>query len=137
MTIPGGFPTRRQSFAIFLFAIGFPLSADAQTEGKFRGRVVAEWIEENDHRRMKLTEPFEFVDPRGRRWSVPSGIIVDGASIPQVFWSIIGGPFEGPYRQASVIHDRFCDTRTRSYADVHHMFYEAMLTDKVGPKKRG
>jgi hypothetical protein len=84
---------------------------------------------------MKLTEPFAFVDARGKYWSVPSGVVVDGASIPQFFWSLIGGPFEGPYRQASVIHDRFCDTRTRSYPDVHNMFYEAMLVDGVGPKK--
>ena len=31
--------------------------------------------------------------------------MVDGASIPQTFWSVIGGPFEGGYRKASVIHD--------------------------------
>src|SRR4051794_3284405 len=99
--------TRRQSLALLLFAVGSPQSAFAQAKGTFRGRVVAEWLGGTDHRRMKLTEPFEFVDARGRHWAVPSGVVVDGASIPQPFWSIIGGPFEGAFRQASVVHDRF------------------------------
>jgi Protein of unknown function (DUF1353) len=43
---------------------------------------------------------------------VPAGAIVGGASIPQVFWSIIGGPFEDKYREASVIHDYYCEQKS-------------------------
>ena len=37
--------------------------------------------------------PFSYVDPNGKSWSVRPGTIVNGASIPAAFWSIIGGPF--------------------------------------------
>lgn len=106
--------------------------AQGSQYGQFRGRVVAEWLA--DGRNMRLTEPFEYIDPTGRRWPVPSGTTVDGASIPSVFWSIIGGPFEGRYRGASVIHDHYCDRRTRSYGDVHQSFHLAMLCAGVAQK---
>jgi hypothetical protein len=62
---------------------------------------------------------------------VPRGTSVDGASIPQVFWSLIGGPFEGRYRNASVVHDYYCQVRNRRWQDVHQAFYEAMLASGV------
>jgi uncharacterized protein DUF1353 len=65
---------------------------------------VTRW--EDDGRLMTLVESFAYIDSSGRTWRVPSGVQVDGASIPQVFWSIIGGPFEGRYRNASIIHYR-------------------------------
>jgi Protein of unknown function (DUF1353) len=105
----------------------------AKFEATFRGRVITEWL--SDGRRMRLLEPFEYVAPDGRTWPVPSGITVDGASIPQVFWSLIGGPFEGFYRGPSVIHDYYCATRARPSEQVHRMFYEAMRTAGVGESK--
>lgn len=105
----------------------------AAAPGTFKGRVVAEWLP--DGRRMRLLEPFEYIDPNNRRWPAPAGIIVDGASIPQIFWSLIGGPFEGRYRAASVIHDFYCDTRTRRFREVHRVFYDGMLTAGVDPRR--
>lgn len=104
-------------------------SGYALAQGRFVGDVVARW--EADGRRMTLAEPFQFIDRRDRKWSVPRGVAVDGASIPQVFWSVIGGPFEGRYRNASVIHDYYCDTKSRRWQDVHQVFYEAMLSSGV------
>ena len=97
--------------------------------GRYLGEVVARW--EPDGRTMTLVEPFQYIDRHDRKWSVPRGIAVDGASIPQVFWSVIGGPFEGRYRNASVIHDYYCDAKSRSWQDVHLVFYEAMLASGV------
>lgn len=108
-------------------------SHQSAAQGQFVGRVVAEWLP--DHRRMKLIEPFEYKEASGRRWPVPKDAVVDGASIPQVFWSIIGGPFEGPYRSPSVIHDYFCDVRRRKHEDVHRVFYDSMLNAGVGQSK--
>ena len=59
---------------------------------------------------------------------MPAGTTVDGASIPQIFWTVIGGPFEGKYRSASVVHDFYCQVRTRPFKQVHRVFYDAMLT---------
>ena len=78
---------------------------------------------------MRLLNDYGYVDKNGLAWWVPQGTVVDGASIPQIFWSIIGGPWDGPYRNASVIHDWYCSTRSHPWQDVHRMFYEAMLAN--------
>src|SRR4051812_31635812 len=62
---------------------------------------------------------------------VPERTRVDGASIPQALWSIVGSPFTGKYVQASVIHDYYCDVRVRRWQHVHRIFYEAMLVSGV------
>ena len=97
----------------------------AQDYGHFIGDVVAKWSP--DGRNMVLTQPFVYVDPEGVRWEAPLDSVIDGASIPQFAWSIIGGPFEGKYRAASVIHDVACVNRSRPWATVHRAFYTAML----------
>jgi hypothetical protein len=91
--------------------------------GRFEGDIVAVW--DANGRNMTLREDFAYLDPTGRRWVAPTGAVVDGASIPRLFWTIIGGPFEGKYRNASVVHDVGCVEMQQSWEDVHRMFYEA------------
>lgn len=118
---------------VFLFSGLLPsVSLAVPGTGVYRGRVLAEWTGD---REMKLIEPFEYVDSKSVRWPVPQGTVVDGASIPQFLWSLTGGPFEGAYRAASVVHDHYCIVRTRPHRDVHAMFWEAMLSSGVGPKR--
>jgi hypothetical protein len=88
-----------------------------------------------DGRTFTLRKPYEYDDAALRVWPVENGWVVDGASIPQAFWSIIGGPFEDRYRNASVIHDYYCDVKTRAWQDVHHMFYTAMRANAVNEIK--
>jgi Protein of unknown function (DUF1353) len=90
--------------------------------GKFSGNPKTEMLK--DGRKLKLLEEFTYTDPHRKTWVAPKSWEVDGASIPQVFWSIIGGPLEGPYRNASICHDVECDRKTHSWKDVHRMFYE-------------
>lgn len=99
--------------------------------GKYEGELVTRW--DPDGRHMHLSDGFAFVDQKGTRWSVPKGAKVDGASIPQSLWSVIGGPFSGKYRAASVIHDYYCDVQTRPSKDVHMVFHDAMLASGVTP----
>ena len=100
-----------------------PATTDAAAWGRFEGQVVARW--HDDGREMTLVEPFAYLDPRAVRWEAPAGAVVNGASIPRAFWSVIGGPFSGRFRNASVVHDVACVERTRDWQDVHRMFYEA------------
>lgn len=45
------------------------------------------------------------------RWVwVPAGYLTDGASVPQIFWSLI--PRWGAYGQAAVVHDILCEYLT-------------------------
>jgi hypothetical protein len=80
---------------------------------------------------MKLLAAFVFVDQNGTRWEANIGDKIDGASIPPFLWSIVGSPYVGDYRRASVIHDVYCKSKTRPSKDVHRMFYEAMRADGV------
>src|ERR1700710_1016643 len=84
-----------------------------------------------DGRTVRLLADMTFYDPAETRWAVPAAAVVDGASIPRFLWTIIGGPFEGRYRDASIIHDWFCDRRTRTWQATHRVFYDAMLVSGV------
>ena len=103
-----------------------------QPEDEFIGRVVVEWLtEEAADRTMRLVEDFAYRDPAGKVWRVPAGAEINGASIPAALYSIIGPPFVGDYRRASVLHDYYCRQRTESWKAVHKMFYDAARTGKV------
>ncbi|MEQ1949487.1 MAG: DUF1353 domain-containing protein [Bryobacteraceae bacterium] len=106
--------------------------------GHYDGKVTATWVE---GRNMVLTEDFTYVDGSGTRWDAPRGSTIDGASIPRAFWTVIGGPFEGSYRYASVIHDVYCVRGeqhlpgARPWQKVHRMFYDAMRCSGVPDSK--
>ncbi len=102
----------------------------AQNFGKYVGKVQTEWLD-NDARRMRLLATFSYVDPNGVTWTAPAGWIIDGASIPVFAWSVVGGPFNGKYRDASVIHDVACDQKAQPWEMVHEAFYWAMLASGV------
>lgn len=104
---------------------------------RFEGEVRTEWLtHDGPDRRMRLLEPFAFFDRGGLRWETTVGDEVDGASIPDVLWSkLIGTPFVGDYRRATVLHDIYCQNQTRPHRAVHRMFYEAMRADGV-PRRR-
>ena len=112
-------------YFLLFFLISVTSFAQSSKE-KFLGNVTVQWLD--DGRSMKLLKEFGYIDPNGKKWNVPKNIIVDGASIPQLFWTLIGGPYEGSYRNASVVHDHFCVTKTESWQDVHLMFYNACIT---------
>lgn len=97
--------------------------------GRYTGRLVLHPLV--DGRRMRVLEDFGYFDPKSLHWAVPPNTIVDGASIPRPLWSLIGGPWVGKYRDASVVHDYYCDVRTADWRSVHRMFYHAMLTSGV------
>jgi hypothetical protein len=88
-----------------------------------------------DGRRMHLLNDVSYTDPAKVRWLAPKGSVVDGASIPQPFWSVIGGPWDGKYRFASILHDVACDQRTKPWDEDAKMFYNAMRCSGVDDLK--
>lgn len=106
-----------------------PALAAPPTPAHYVGTLI--YSPNSDGRHMTLVAPFEFVDTDGTSWPVPKGMMTDGASIPQIFWSVMGGPYEGKYRDAAVIHDYYCDVRIRSWQTVDRMFYDAMIASGV------
>ncbi len=119
-------------FGLFLLII----TTSVFSSGYFEGRVIVEWIEdEGPDRKMKLHENIKFTDSSGEQWLAPKGWVVDGASIPRIFWTLIGPPFVGDYRRASVIHDYYCDVKTKPWKTVHRMFYHASIAGDVPESK--
>lgn len=103
--------------------------------GHYSGYVEARW--ENDGRNMTLLSELRYTDPDGKVWIAPAGSEVDGASIPRSLWSLMGGPFEGKYRNASVLHDVSYDQKTRPWSECDRMFYNAMRCSGVGAVEAG
>lgn len=126
---------RRSTPQPLTFAVPAAAEHETGTWGRFLGDVVAKW--EANGRDMTLVEPFGYLDPASVRWDAPAGAVVNGASIPQAFWSLIGGPFEGRFRNASVLHDVACEDRTRPWQAVHRMFHDACRCGGVGPAQAG
>lgn len=100
--------------------------------GRFLSDPVVKLKKEG--RDVELLEDFVFIDSEERAWVAEKGQICNGASIPQAFWSIVGGPFEGKYRNASIVHDAECVKRKRSAPEVHRMFYDACLAGGLPEK---
>ena len=103
--------------------------------GHYSGYVEARW--ENDGRNMTLLSELRYTDPDGVVWIAPSGSVVDGASIPRSLWSLMGGPFEGKYRNGSVLHDVSYDEHTKPWQECDRMFYNAMRCSGVSAVEAG
>ncbi len=97
--------------------------------GYYSGPIETRW--ENDGRSMTLLNELRYTDPKGVVWIAPPGSKVDGASIPRSLWSLMGGPFEGKYRNASVLHDVSYDQHIRPWQECDRMFYNAMRCSGV------
>lgn len=109
--------------------------------GNFSGSPLVELGP--DGRSITLKAPFAFVDRDERTWDVPEGYTADGASIPRFFWTLVGAPLEGRYRDASIIHDYYCekfdepwpDAYKRHWKNVHRAFYYGMRARGVDEVK--
>ena len=103
--------------------------------GYYSGPVDTRW--DSDGRTMTLLSELRYTDPQGVVWIAPAGSVVDGASIPRTLWTVMGGPFEGKYRNGSVLHDVAYEQHNRPWADCDRMFYNAMRCSGVGPVEAG
>ncbi len=115
-----------------ILLLSISVSTSAEPFGAFSAPIKAEWLE--DGRKMRLLEDITYTDPNGMNWLAREGDVVDGASIPGWLWSVVGSPFAGKYRDASVIHDVACQERTRTWEVVHLSFYYAMRASGVPEK---
>jgi hypothetical protein len=104
--------------------------ARASGWGHYSGPIETRW--DDDGVNMVLLTELRYTDPYGEVWVAPAGSKVNGASIPRAFWSLIGGPFEGKYRNASVLHDVAYEEQTRPWEEADRMFYNAMRCSGVG-----
>ena len=56
-------------------------------------------------RNYELMSDFVYVRGNGKVIFIPKGFVTDGASIPRLFWRLVGDPFAPDYICAAVVHD--------------------------------
>src|SRR5262249_33285339 len=90
-------------------------------------------IEQVDATHYKLITALTYTDTANKPWFAPENYVTDGASIPWPLWLIVGSPFTGNYVRAAIIHDVYCDLKSRDWKWVHRTFYDAMIAGGVSP----
>lgn len=60
--------------------------------------------QEND-KIYALISDYSCTLPDGLELHIKRGFDYDGASIPQMFWSLVGSPFTGSHTRAAFVHD--------------------------------
>jgi len=86
---------------------------------------------------FRTAKEIEFIDARPNKWIAPSGTLTDGASIPKMFFKMIGAPRSHEFLNAATLHDAYCgignEGLTQYHSDiwqnVHRMFYDALRVD--------
>ena len=73
---------------------------------------------------------------KGKKYIIPKDFHFDGASIPQLFWSLIGNPLESEFRQSAMKHDWAYITHALSFADANNEFLESLKIHGVSWIKR-
>lgn len=80
--------------------------------------------------------PLVWVDDQGVAHEVPTGFIMDGASIPQALWSVIGHPMTPEFVYPAGKHDYDCVAKREPHRVVHARFGEMLKAEKVGRIRR-
>lgn len=63
--------------------------------------------------------------------TAPMGYTTDGATIPRVFWTFVGSPFQPKFMQAAIIHDWMCNGGY-SVDEMSNLFYCILIDNGVG-----
>ncbi|MFN0316954.1 MAG: DUF1353 domain-containing protein [Burkholderiales bacterium] len=106
-------------------------AAMAAGVGTFLGKVVLEWDDEDGFNRhkIKLLSDFGFQDPAGKKWVAQKGAELDGSSFTPLFEQMVGLPFVGEHRRASLLHDYYAKQLSEPWRDVRRMYYAALLAE--------
>ena len=100
--------------------------------GSFEGKVIVEWLDDPYVLKLRLVNEFAFHDAIGD-WVVPAGSVVDGRSLPTLFVSLVGRPFESNFRQTAVVYDYAVKSKEHSWEESQRMFFDGLLAEGVMP----
>jgi len=100
-----------------------------QWNGFFDFRVLPDGIRE-------LLQENEFIIPDHGIVAVKPGFKFDGASIPKLFWSLVGSPFTGKYQRPALLHDALYGAEIFPRKICDEIFLEYMKEEGVGWWKR-
>jgi hypothetical protein len=89
------------------------------------------------HNQCYLLESPYFFENQENKYTIPSGFIYDGASIPRLLWTPLGVTPDGIHRAATLIHDYlYVNKMVFNYSrkEVDEIFYNHLLI--LGMNKR-
>lgn len=69
------------------------------------------------------------VEQKIRGFTIPRGYVWDGTSIPGLIRPLMGEPYEGPHRDAGLLHDYLYETMSVPRAQADELFYRELLAD--------
>src|SRR5580704_17195673 len=116
---------------VFVGATAVIGQAVPTAKGQFYGKLIL--VPQPDGRNMLVQDRYGYEDWEHKTLYAEPGFLSDGASIPRAAWSLVGGPWDGRYRNAAVIHDLGCVSHEYPWQDTHRLFYEAMIDSGVSP----
>jgi hypothetical protein len=104
----------------------------------FHDPLLLEYI---DGKTWRVIEAFGYKPKSSPAILVPANFPTDFASIPRIFWRVIGPPVgygsDAAYGKAAVIHDfLYANPGSRSRKDCDDIFLEAMTDLGVSPLRR-
>lgn len=85
-------------------------------------------------KKMRLCKDWYFWIGNVAYW-IPAGYIFDGASIPRIFWALIGSPFEPDFWAAALAHDWLYFTHQTSRAVADEVIYQLLKQSGVNTVK--
>ena len=98
----------------------------------FSGKTVLERINSDTY---MLRDELSFENSK-YKVTIKPGLLTDGASIPKVFWSIIGCPLNGKYVGSALIHDGLYASHVLSKEESDLLFLDMMEHNKVSLWRR-
>ena len=98
----------------------------------FSGKTVLERIDSTVY---ELKSSLSFENEK-YKVTIKSGLMTDGASIPKIFWSIIGCPLNGKYVGSALIHDGLYASHILSKEESDLLFLDMMKDNGVAKWRR-
>lgn len=98
----------------------------------FSGKTILERIDSVNY---KLKSSLSFENDTFKV-TIKDGLLTDGASIPKIFWSIIGCPLNGKYVGSALIHDGLYGSHKLSKQMSDKLFLDMMKHNGVGKIRR-
>ena len=82
------------------------------------------------HDRFMLVEDFYYQDDEFNvNLIIKKGFIYDGASIPRMFWRLIGGKFQPKFQRGATIHDKLYNKNIFDRKKCDQIFRKILIED--------
>jgi hypothetical protein len=85
---------------------------------------------------VELIHPISYIDDWDMTWIAPSKLLSDGKTVPPMFWWLVGSPLAPDTLPAALIHDHYCQAKSRPYQMVHRVFGDMLLDLDIPPIRR-